>query len=162
MVEYEYSIKKRMWSTTWGTCGREGCLVTTRSSFIGKARGPTRIPGSTDALTRLLSAYDPKGIPSLHELLVCQTQAKTQTGQGKYPVPPTTAFTQPSEQPWVKLSKLVKKARQLGCKTFSSSIDAIVAKNWLKKVSNTLTDLKLDDDLKLRVATRLIDKSAAT
>ena len=35
-------------------------------------------------------------------------------------------------------------------------------KNWLKRVSDTLTDMELDDDLKLRVATRLIDKSAAT
>ena len=37
-----------------------------------------------------------------------------------------------------------------------------MAKNWLKKVSDTLTDMELNDDLKLRMATRLIDKSAAT
>ena len=41
-------------------------------------------------------------------------------------------------------------------------MDAIMAKNWLKKVFDTLTDMERDDDLKLRVATRLIDKSAAT
>ena len=29
-------------------------------------------------------------------------------------------------------------------------------------VSNTLTDMELDDELKLRVATRLIDKSTTT
>ena len=50
----------------------------------------------------------------------------------------------------------------MGCETFSSLVDAVAAKNWLKRVSNTLTDMKLEDDLKLRVATRLIDKSVAT
>ena len=62
----------------------------------------------------------------------------------------------------MKLSKLVKKAKQLGCETFSGTVDAVVANNWLKKVSNTLTDMELNDKLKLRVATRLIDKSTAT
>ena len=62
----------------------------------------------------------------------------------------------------VKLSKLVKKARQLGCETFSASVDAVVARKWLKKVFDTLTDMELENDLKLKVATRLIDKSATT
>ena len=34
-------------------------------------------------------------------------------------------------------------------------MDSVMAKNWLKRVSDTLIDMKLDDDLKLRVATRL-------
>ena len=59
------------------------------------------------------------------------------------------------------MSKLVKKARLLGCETFSRSVDAIVAKNCLKRMSDTLTDMELDDELKLKVATRLIDKSVA-
>ena len=37
-----------------------------------------------------------------------------------------------------------------------------MAKNWLKRVFETLTNMELDDDLKLRVTTRLIDKIAAT
>ena len=41
-------------------------------------------------------------------------------------------------------------------------MDAVVARNQLKMVFDTLADMELDDDLKLRVATRLIDKSAAT
>ena len=61
----------------------------------------------------------------------------------------------------MKLSKLVKEARLLGCETFSGSVDAIVAKNWLKKISNTMIDMELEDDFKLKVATRLMDKSAA-
>ena len=52
-----------------------------------------------------------------------------------------------------------KKARQLRCKTFSSTV---VAKNWLKRVSDTLTDMELDNEFKLRVAPRLINKSVAT
>ena len=75
---------------------------------------------------------------------------------------PTATFAQPSAQPRVKLSKLVKKTRQLGCETFLGSVDAVIAKNWLKRVFDTLTDMELNDDLKLRVVTRLIDKSFAT
>ena len=48
------------------------------------------------------------------------------------------------------------------CETFSGTIDIVAMKNWLKRVSNTLTDMELNDELKLRVATRLIDKSAIT
>ena len=39
-------------------------------------------------------------------------------------------------------------------------MDAVATKNWLKRVSNILTDIELDNELKLRVATRLLDKSA--
>ena len=76
-------------------------------------------------------------------------------------MPPTTIFAQPSAQLVVKLSKLVKEAMQLGCETFSISVEVVVARNWLEKVSNTLTEMKVEDDLKLRVATMFIDKSAA-
>ena len=50
----------------------------------------------------------------------------------------------------------------MGCEIFSRSIDVVVAKNWLKKVSDTLTNMELNDELKLKVAIRLIDKNAAT
>ena len=77
-------------------------------------------------------------------------------------MPPMTNLPQSSTTPGIKLSKLIKEARTLGCETFSGTVDAVVAKNWLKRVSDTLNDMELDDDLKLKVATRLIDKSAAT
>ena len=41
-------------------------------------------------------------------------------------------------------------------------MDAVLEKNWLISVSNTLANMELNDDLKLKVVTRLIDKSAAT
>ena len=41
------------------------------------------------------------------------------------------------------------------------SVDAIMAKNWMKKITNTMVDMELEDNLKLKVATRLMDKSAA-
>ena len=88
--------------------------------------------------------------------------AQTLAGQVPYPVPPPTTFTQTSTQSEVKLSKLIKKARLLGCETFSGTVDAVMAKNWLKKVTDILTDLELNDSLKLKIATRLMDKSAAT
>ena len=46
--------------------------------------------------------------------------------------------------------------------TSFGTIDAIVSKNWLKRITNTLTDMELDDSLKLKMATSLMDKSAAT
>ena len=74
-----------------------------------------------------------------------------------YTTPPPATFTQPSTQSEVKLSKLVIETRLLGYETFSRTVDAIVTKNWLKKISDTLTDMELDDNLKLKVATRLMD-----
>ena len=69
---------------------------------------------------------------------------------------PMAPFIMPPAQPILKLSKLVKEARQLGCETFSSIIDAVAIKNSLKRVSYTLIDMKLDDELKMRMATRLM------
>ena len=46
----------------------------------------------------------------------------------------------------------------MGCKTFSRT----VARNWLNKIFDTLADMELDDNLKLKVTTKLIDKSATT
>ena len=77
-------------------------------------------------------------------------------------MPPTVPFVPSPTQPVVKLSKSMKEARQLECKAFSGTVNVVAAKNWFKRVSNTLTDMELDDNLKLRVATRLIDKSVAT
>ena len=42
------------------------------------------------------------------------------------------------------------------------TVDAVEARNKLKRVSNILTDMELDDKLKLRVTTKLINKSATT
>ena len=79
-----------------------------------------------------------------------------------YPVPPPATFVQTSTQSEVKLSKLIKEARLLGCETFSGMVDAVVDKNWLKMVIDTLIDMELNDSLKLKMATRLMDKSATT
>ena len=40
------------------------------------------------------------------------------------------------------------------------TVNAVTAKNWLKRVSDTLIDMELDDELKLRVAAKLIEKSS--
>ena len=58
-----------------------------------------------------------------------QTQTQAQAGQVPYPVPPPATFAQPLTQSEVKLSKLIKEARLLGCETFSSTVDAVMAKN---------------------------------
>ena len=89
-------------------------------------------------------------------------QAQAPAGQVPYLAPLLMNFAQPSTQLGVKLSKLVKKVRLLGCETFFGTVDAVVAKNWLKKIFDTLTDMELDNSLKLRVATKLMDKSVVT
>ena len=61
----------------------------------------------------------------------------------------------PPTQSTLKLSKLVK----LGCETLFGTIDAVARKNWLERVLDTLIDMELDDELQLRIATRLMDKS---
>ena len=68
-----------------------------------------------------------------------------------YSTPPPTTYAQPSSQQGMKLSKLVKEVRLLGCQAFSGSVDAIVAKNWMKKITNTMVDMELEDNLKLKV-----------
>ena len=91
-----------------------------------------------------------------------QAQAQAQAGPGQFPMPPMTTFPQSSTTSGIKLSKLIKEAKTLGCETFSGTVDVVVVRNWLKRVSDTLNDMELDDELKLKVTTRLIDKSAAT
>ena len=76
-------------------------------------------------------------------------------------MPSIVPFVSPPAQLVVKLSKLVKEAKKLGCETFLGIVDVAI-NNWLKRVSNTLSNMELDDELKLRVATRLISKSIAT
>ena len=77
-------------------------------------------------------------------------------------MPPTTTFPQPSTHTGIKLFKRVNKIKLFGCEIVLGLVDVVVARNWLKRVFDTLTDMELDDELKLRTATRLIDKSAAT
>ena len=50
----------------------------------------------------------------------------------------------------------------MGCETFLGTIDVVATKNWLKRVFDTLIDMELHDELKLRMDTRLIEKSATT
>ena len=102
-------------------------------------------------------SYDPWGIPDVYK----QPELYA-SSIGHNPTPPPKTYAQPSTQQGVKLFKLVKDARLLGCETFSRSVDAIVAKNWLKNITNTMIDMELEDRLKLKVATKLMDKSAAT
>ena len=76
-------------------------------------------------------------------------------------MPPMLPLVSPPVQPILKLSKLVKEVKQLSCETFFGTVDAVMVKNWLKRVLETLTNMKLDDELMLRVATRRMDKNAA-
>ena len=58
-----------------------------------------------------------------------QAQTQTQLGLGQFPMPPIVTFPQPSTNTRIKLSKLVKEARMLGCETFFGSVDVVMARN---------------------------------
>ena len=62
----------------------------------------------------------------------------------------------------MKLSKLINEAKLLGYEAFSGTVDVIVSKNWMTKITDTIVDMELKNSLKLKVATRLMDKSAIT
>ncbi|WRX14201.1 zinc finger protein [Theobroma cacao] len=84
-----------------------------------------------------------------------------QTGQVSPIVPPVTPLVPPLVQD-VSISKKLKEARQLGCVSFAGELDATVAKDWINQVLETLSDMRLDDDMKLMVTTRLLEKRAHT
>ena len=76
-----------------------------------------------------------------------QTQAQMQVGQMPFSTSPPTTFAQPSTQQGVKLSKLVDEVRLLGCETFSGTMGAIMAKNWMKRIIDTMIDMELEDSV---------------
>ncbi|EOX99711.1 Gag protease polyprotein [Theobroma cacao] len=75
------------------------------------------------------------------------------------PVPPPPI---PPQTPDVSISKKLKEARQLGCVSFTGELDETVVRDWVIQVSETLTDMRLDDEMKLKVATWLFEKRART
>ncbi|WRX10265.1 Reverse transcriptase domain - like 10 [Theobroma cacao] len=83
------------------------------------------------------------------------------TGQVPPIVPPVTPLVPPLVQD-VSISKKLKEARQLVCVSFTGELDATMAKDWINQVLETLSDIRLDDDMKLMVATRLLEKRART
>ncbi|EOX99639.1 Gag protease polyprotein [Theobroma cacao] len=76
-------------------------------------------------------------------------------------VPPPPPLV-PPQVPDVSISKKLKEARQLGCISFTGDLDATAAKDWIIQVSETLNDMRLEDDMKLMVVTRLLEKRART
>ncbi|EOY04213.1 Gag protease polyprotein [Theobroma cacao] len=75
-------------------------------------------------------------------------------------VPPVTPSVPLAHD--VSISKKLKEARQLGCVSFVGELDATAAKDWINQVSETLSDMRLEDEMKLIVATRLLEKRART
>lgn len=55
------------------------------------------------------------------------------------------------------LSKLLKEARQLGYGSINSTSDAMISKEWIKRMIVTIDDMSLGTEMRLRVATRLLE-----
>ncbi|EOY20442.1 Gag protease polyprotein [Theobroma cacao] len=85
---------------------------------------------------------------------------QAQTSQVPPIVPPVPPTVPPMSD--ISISKKLKEARQLGCISFTGKLDPTVAKDWINQVSKTLSDMRLEDDMKLMVATRLLEKRART
>ncbi|EOY08556.1 Gag protease polyprotein, putative [Theobroma cacao] len=105
------------------------------------------------------------GIPSMPPEVV-QTLAaffiamagQAQTGQVPPIVPPTT----PTCTQKAHLKRYPTRLYDRGCVSFTGELDPTVAKNWINQVLKTLSDMRLEDDMKLMVATRLLEKRART
>ncbi|XP_017985245.1 PREDICTED: caskin-1-like [Theobroma cacao] len=93
---------------------------------------------------------------------------QAQAGQAPSIVPPVAPSVPPPPPlvpplvPDVSIAKKWKEARQLDYVSFTSELDPTVAKDWINQVSETFFDIRLDDDLKLMVTTRLLEKRART
>ncbi|CAH9082454.1 unnamed protein product [Cuscuta europaea] len=62
----------------------------------------------------------------------------------------------------VRISKYLKEARALGCRSFDGTDDISVAADWIKKVKDASRDMQITPDVKLTVASRLLEGIAST
>ncbi|CAH9115849.1 unnamed protein product, partial [Cuscuta epithymum] len=62
----------------------------------------------------------------------------------------------------VRISKYLKEARALGCRSFDGTGDITVAADWIKKVKDASRDMQITPDMKLTVASRLLEGMAST
>ncbi|CAH9085926.1 unnamed protein product, partial [Cuscuta europaea] len=66
------------------------------------------------------------------------------------------------EVPIIRISKYLKEARDLGCKPFDGMGDISVAAEWIKRFNEAALDMQLPPNMKMRVATRLLEGMAST
>ncbi|CAH9077849.1 unnamed protein product [Cuscuta europaea] len=62
----------------------------------------------------------------------------------------------------VRISKYLKEARALGCRSFDGTSDITVTADWIKKVKDAARDMQITTDVKLTIASRLLDGMAST
>lgn len=58
------------------------------------------------------------------------------------------------------LSKLLQEARQLGCGSFGGNSDAMIAKEWIKRIIVTFHDMSIGVEIRLKVTNRLLEDRA--
>ncbi|EOY26510.1 DNA/RNA polymerases superfamily protein [Theobroma cacao] len=110
---------------------------------------PTGIPAMPTEAAQALTAF------------FAAMAGQAQTGQVSLVVLSTTPLAPPPVQD-VSISKKLKEARQLGCVFFTGELDATVAKDWINQVSEALSDMGLDDDMKLMQRPSRFSRSAMT
>ncbi|CAH9106592.1 unnamed protein product [Cuscuta europaea] len=62
----------------------------------------------------------------------------------------------------VRISKYLKEARALGCRSFDGTGDITVVTDWIKKVKDAARDMQITPDMKLTVASRLLEGISST
>ncbi|WRX25993.1 zinc finger protein [Theobroma cacao] len=105
---------------------------------------PTSIPPMSPEVIQAMAAF------------FTAMSSQAQTSQVPPVVPPVTPSVPLAHD--VSISKKLKEARQLGCVSFVGELDSIAAKDWINQVSETLFDMRLEDEMKLIVAMRLLEK----
>ncbi|CAH9087778.1 unnamed protein product [Cuscuta europaea] len=63
---------------------------------------------------------------------------------------------------YVRISKYLNGARALGFKSFDSTSDITVVADWIKKVKDAARDTQITPDVKLTIASRLLEGIAST
>jgi hypothetical protein len=76
------------------------------------------------------------------------------------PVPQTTPVATTSTDSVVALVRTVKSMREMGCEFFFGEADAEVAVRWLRKVEDTLEEIQVAQELRVRCATQLLSDRA--
>ena len=92
-------------------------------------QAPQGFPTSPMPQPEFFPPMTPEAYQAYANFWYAQAQAQAQAGLGQFLMPPMTTFPHSSTTSGIKLSKLIKEARTLGCETFSGTVDAMVARN---------------------------------
>jgi hypothetical protein len=78
------------------------------------------------------------------------------------PIIPTVSETATATNDVVHLIRWVKSMRKMGCEPYSGEHNAKVVGRWIRKVEETMIQIKIPHDLRVYYATQLLSDGAMT